>query len=205
MPGWGTMILYAAWHSQKKSICQWLKDTRTLNNCDFFPHELLQMHLRSILILWQLYTIMHYLLCYLIFQSQHTLVILLSTLDIVSSQLNETFLRTRSVSLCSQMHFSVQFSSVAQLCLTLFNPMGCSMPGLPVHHQFPQFGQTHVHWVGDAIQPSHPLSPPSPPAFNLSQHQSLFKWVSSSHQVAKVLEFQLQHQSFQWIFRTDFL
>ena len=65
--------------------------------------------------------------------------------------------------------------------------------------------QAHVHWVGDAIQPSHPLSSPSPPTFNLSQHQGLFQWVSSSHQVAKVLEFQLQHQSFQWIFRTDFL
>ena len=79
--------------------------------------------------------------------------------------------------------------------------MDCSMPGLPVHHQLPEFTQTHVHWVSDAIQPSHPLSSPSPPAFNLSQHQGLFKWDSSSHQVAKVLEFQLQHQSFQWTFR----
>ena len=69
----------------------------------------------------------------------------------------------------------------------------------------PEFTQIHVHWVGDAIQPSHPLSSPSPPAFNLSQHQGLFKWVSSLHQVAKVLKFQLQHQSLQWIFRTDFL
>ena len=68
----------------------------------------------------------------------------------------------------------------------------------PVHHQLPEFTQTHVHWVGDAVQLSHPLSAPSPPAFNLSQRQGLFKWVSSSHQVAKVLEFQLQHQSFQW-------
>ena len=80
--------------------------------------------------------------------------------------------------------------------------MDYSTPGLPVHHQPLELTQTHVHWVGDAIQPSHPLSSPSPPAFNLSQHQGLFKWVSSSHQVAKVLEFQLQHQSFQWIFRT---
>ena len=77
------------------------------------------------------------------------------------------------------------------------------MPGFPVYHQLPEFVQTHVHCVGDDIQPSHLLSSPSPPAFNLSQHQSLFQWVSSSHQVAKVLEFQLQHQSFQWIFRTD--
>ena len=83
--------------------------------------------------------------------------------------------------------------------------MDCSMPGLPVHHQLPEFTQTHVHWVGDAIQPSHPLSSPSPPAFNLSQHQGLFQWVSSSHQVVKVLEFQLQHQSCQWTFRTDCL
>ena len=98
-----------------------------------------------------------------------------------------------------------QFSSVTQSCPTLCNPMDCSTPGLPVHHQLPEFTQTHVHWVGDAIQPFHPLSSPSPPAFNLSQHQGLFKWVSSLHQVAKVLEFQLQHQSFQWIFRTDFL
>ena len=100
---------------------------------------------------------------------------------------------------------SVQFSSVAQLCPTLCDPMDCSMPGFPVHHQLPEFTQTHAHWVGDAIRPSHPPSSPSPPAFNLSQHQGLFKWVSSSHQVAKVLEFQLQHQSFQWIFRTDLL
>ena len=100
---------------------------------------------------------------------------------------------------------SVQFSSVAQSCLTLCDPMDHSTPGLPVHHQFPEFTQTHVHWVGDAIQPSHPLSSPSPPAFNLSQHQGLFQWVSSSHQVAKVLKFQLQHQSFQWTLRTDLL
>ena len=100
---------------------------------------------------------------------------------------------------------SVQFSSVAQLCLTLCNPMDCSMLGLPVHHQLLEFTQTHVHWVSDAIQPSHFQSSPSPPALNLSHHQCLFKWVSSLHQVAKVLEFQLQHQFFQWIFRTDFL
>ena len=92
-----------------------------------------------------------------------------------------------------------QFSSVAQSCLTLCDPVNHSMPGLPVHHQLPEFTQTHVHWVGDTIQPSHPLSSPSPPAPNLPHHQGLFKWVSSLHQVAKVLEFQLQHQFFQWI------
>ena len=108
---------------------------------------------------------------------------------------------------CSRpsLTWSIQFSSVAQLCLTLCNPMDCSMPGFAVHHQLPELTQTHVHWVGDAIKPSHPLSSPSPPTFNLSQDQDLFKWVSSSHQVAKILEFQLQHQSFQWIFRTDLL
>ena len=100
---------------------------------------------------------------------------------------------------------SVQFSSVAQSCLTLCDPMNCSTPGLPVHHQLSDFTQTHVHQVSEGIQPSHPLSSPFPPAFNLSQHRGLFRWVSSLHQVAKVLEFQLQHQSFQWIFRTDFL
>ena len=88
-----------------------------------------------------------------------------------------------------------QFSWVAQSCPTLWNPMNCSMPGLPVQHQLPEHTQTHVHWVSDTIQPSHPLSSPSPPALNLSQHQGLFQWVSSSHQVAKVLEFQLQHQT----------
>ena len=79
------------------------------------------------------------------------------------------------------------FSSVAQSCLTLCDPMKRTTPGLPVHHQLPEFTQTHVHWVSYAFQPSHPLSSPSPPALNLSQRQGLFKWVSSSHQVAKVL------------------
>ena len=83
--------------------------------------------------------------------------------------------------------------------------MDCSIPGLSVHHQLPEFTQTHVHWVSDAMQLSHPLLSPFPPAFNLSQHQDLFQWISSLHQVAKVLEFQLQHQSFQWVFRIDFL
>ena len=89
----------------------------------------------------------------------------------------------------------IQFSSVAQLRPTLCDPMDCSTPGLPVHHQLLETTQTHVHWVGDAVQPSH-----SPPTFSLSQHQDLFQRVRSSYQVAKVLEFQLQHQSFQWIF-----
>ena len=99
----------------------------------------------------------------------------------------------------------VQFSSVAQSCPTLCDPMNHSMPGLPVHYQLPESTQTHIHRVGDAIQPSHPLSSPSPPAHNPSQHQGLFQWVNSSHEVARVLEFQLQQQFFQWTPRTDFL
>ena len=93
---------------------------------------------------------------------------------------------------------SVQFS-----CLV--NPMNCSTPGLPVHHQLPEFTQTYFHRVCDAIQPSHPLLSPSLPAPNHSQHQGLFQWVNSLHEVAKVLEFQLQHQSFQWTPRTGLL
>ena len=87
-------------------------------------------------------------------------------------------------------HTYTQFSSVTQSCPTLCNPMNRSTPALPVHHQLPESTQTHVHCVSDTIQPSHPLSSPSPPALNLAQHQGLFQWVSSSHQVAKVLEFQ---------------
>ena len=94
------------------------------------------------------------------------------------------------VSVCLFFNSS-QFSSVAQSCLTICDPMNRSSPGLPVHHQLPESTQTHVHWVGDAIQPSHPLSSPSPPAHNPSQHQSLFQCVNSLHEMAKVLEFQL--------------
>ena len=101
---------------------------------------------------------------------------------------------------CRKLSYTCLFTSVTQSCLTLCDPMDCSRPGLPVHHQLPEFTQTHVHWVGDALQPSHPLSSPSPHNFDLSQHQGLFQWVYSLHQVAKVLEFQLQHYSFQWIF-----
>ena len=107
----------------------------------------------------------------------------------------------------SPYHFgpSVQFSSVTQLCPTPCDPMIRSTPGLPVHHQLPEFTQMHVHRVGDTIQPSHALSFPSPPAPNPSKHQGLFQWANSLHEVAKVLEFQLQHQSFQWTPRTDLL
>ena len=102
--------------------------------------------------------------------------------------------------------------SVARSCPTLCKPMDCSKPGFPVLHYpgfpvlhyLPEFAQTHVPWVGDDIQPSHPLPLPSPFAFSLSQDQGLFQWVHSSSQVAKVLELQLPHQSFQWIFRVDF-
>ena len=96
------------------------------------------------------------------------------------------------------MIITVRCSSVIQSCPTLCNPVDCSMPDFPAHHQLPEFTQTHVHHDGNTIQPSHPLSSPSPPAFNLSQHQGLFKWVISSHKVAKILKLQLQHQSYKW-------
>ena len=101
-----------------------------------------------------------------------------------------------------KIHWTVPFSSVPQSCPAHCEPMNCSMPGLLVHHQLLESTQTYFHWVGDAIQ-SSVVSFSS--ALNLSQHQGLFRWVGSSHQVAKVLEFQLQHQSFQWTLRTDFL
>ena len=94
--------------------------------------------------------------------------------------------------------------SVAQLCPTLCNRMDCSVPGLPVPHHLSKFAQVHVHFIDDTIQPSHPLMPSSS-ALNLSQHQGLFQWVGCLHQVTKILELQLQHQSFQWVFRVDFL
>ena len=109
--------------------------------------------------------------------------------------------KPKHMTIWSNRSSSVQFKSVTQLCPTLVDPMDCSTPAFPVYHQLPEFTQTHVHLVRDAIQPSYPLSSLSLPTFNLSQHQGLFKWVSSSHQVAKVLVFQLKHQSFQWIFR----
>jgi len=111
------------------------------------------------------------------------------------------------MSTCKLVHecswYSLQFSSVTQSCLTICDPINHSTPGLPVHHQLPEFTQTHIHWVSDAIQPSHPLLSSSPPAPNPSQHQSLFQWVSSSHELAKVLEF--QHYSLQRNPRADLL
>ena len=98
-----------------------------------------------------------------------------------------------------------QFSSVAQSCPAFCDPVDCSMPGFPVLCHLAELAQTHVHWVSEVMQPSNPLSSSSPPSINLSQHQGLFKWVSSFHQVVKVLEFHLQHQSFQWICRTDLI
>ena len=95
--------------------------------------------------------------------------------------------------------------SVAQWCLALCNPMDCSMPGFPVLHHLLELAQTYAHWFNDAIQSSHPLSSSSPPVFNLSQHQSPFQWLSSPSQVTKILEFQLQHQSFQWTLRAYLL
>ena len=124
----------------------------------------------------------------------------------VKRRMMQSFLGVISF-LCLLLNFhNIMLSSVQLLsCVQLCYPMDCSMPVFPVHHQLPELAQIHVQWISDAIQPSHLLSSPSPPAFNLSQHQGLFQWVSLSHQVAKVLELQLHHQSFQWIFKTDFL
>ena len=119
-------------------------------------------------------------------------------MDYVSTSLGKILKNTIGE---SQNQFSsAQFS---QLYLTLCDPMDCSTPGFSFLHQLPELAQIHVHWVSDAIQPSHPLSSPSPPPFKVTGHQGLFKWVSTLHQGAKGLK--LQHQSFQWIFRTDFL
>ena len=108
-------------------------------------------------------------------------------LTIVLKVKNRMVVSVSAIYRCDHIISSVHFSSVAQSCPTLCDPMNRSTPGLLVHHQLPELTQTHIHQVSDAIQPSHPLSSPSPPAFNLSQHQGLFKWVSSLHQVAKVL------------------
>ena len=131
-----------------------------------------------------------------------------STISYLFSLLQSVILACSfNVSSCTILFkvLSVQFSSVAQSRPTLCDPMNGSTLGLPVHHQLPESIQAHVHCVGDTIQPSHPLSSPSPPALNLSQHQGLLKSVSSPYQVAKVLEFQLQHQSLQWTPRTCLL
>ena len=126
-------------------------------------------------------------------------------LTLFSSEEKQSFIAAKMVFKSYRIgkRWSFWCCSVVQLFLTLCDPMDCSMSGFPVHHQLPEFIQTHVHWVGDTILPSRPLSSPSPPALNLSQHQGLFQWTGSSHQVAKVSELQLEHQSFQWIFRVD--
>ena len=143
--------------------------------------------------------------------STHPPVCLQKFLTLYTCQLTRTWAECPENYVSMQVNAGVwlsckfQFSSVAQSCPTLCNPMNHSIPGLPVHHQLLEFTQTHVHWVGDTIQPSHHLSSPSPPALNPSQHQGLFQWVKSSHEVAKVLQLQLKHQSFQWTPRTDLL
>ena len=134
-----------------------------------------------------------------------TLHFLFFTLKFLWTYLHSTLQCMCDCFIVKWLPYSFQFSSVTQSCPTLCDPMNRSTPGLPVHHQLPEFTQTHIHRVSDAIQPSHPLSSPSPPAPNHPQHQGLLQWVNSSHEVAKVLEFQLQHQSFQWTPRTDLL
>ena len=138
------------------------------------------------------------------YSRQEIMIIKYVTRKKVSPRTEGPAFKAYSSTLKSTLRMS-QFSSVAQSCPTLCDPVNRSTPGLSVHHQLPEFTQTCVHQVGDAIQPPHPLSSPSPPVPNPSQHWGLFQWVNSSHEVAKVLEFQLQHQSFQWTPRTDLL
>ena len=118
-------------------------------------------------------------------------------------RMNPCFPHCRQTIVWSTLESTTNMLLMFQLCLTLCDPIDCSTPGFPVLYYLLEFAQTHVHWFGDASQPSHPLPSPSPPALNLSQHQGLFQWLGSLNQVAKVLE--LQHQSFQWIFKVDFL
>ena len=143
----------------------------------------------------------------LLVQSHLCLLLCDSVVDYIALFVN-IFMFTQLLDLrCGKAKLNLNYLLVSsvQSYPTLCDLMDCSTPGLPVHHQLPGSTQTCVRWVGDAIQPFHPLSSPSPPALNLSQHQRLFKWVNFSHQVAKVLEFQLQYQSFQWTHRTDLL
>ena len=143
-----------------------------------------------------------------IYLSKSTLFLILSiftsTPDIFHFSLILLWFGILSLLISKLQLLNSSFSSVAQSCPTLCNPMDHSTPGLPVHHQLLELTQSHVHRVSDAIQPSHLLLSPSL-ALNLSQHQGLFQWVSSSDQVAKVSEFQVQHQSFQWTPKTDLL
>ena len=173
------------------SISLWITDI--LNSAHQFP-------LIPIILSWLFLYLSNYMID-LFFLSLSKILNLIASYVLVKNA--SLWIRTLGLWWSNSTCLGFQFSSVTQLCLTLCHPMNHSTPGLPVHCQLPEFTQTHVHRVGDAIQPSHPLSSPSPPAPNPSQHQSLFQWVNSSHEVAKVLEFQLQHQSFQWTPRTD--
>ena len=164
--------------------------------CDYFHHEISSdvYHQKIIILNFSFSFISIFAIKKIIASVPTSLFPFLGRQFIISYMHNET-----------QSDYSIQFSSVTQSCPTLCDFMDCITPGFPVLHCLPEFAQTHVHWVNDAIQPSHPPLPSSPPAFSLSQHQGLFQWISSSHQVTEVLEFHLQHQSFQWIFRVDFL
>ena len=145
---------------------------------------------------------------YIIKYSKHwlfTLTVASISTTILRKKVHVNYCRSNTNLKLSRESSYIQSSSVYQLCLTLSNSMECNTPGFPIQHQFLDLAQTHVHRVGDAIEPSHPLPSASPPAFNLSQHKGLFQWVSSSHHAAKVLEFQLQQESLKWIFRIDFL
>ena len=181
-----------------------LRDILHHNNTTLAVKLSTQVYNEHILVFWFLYALESYLLGVISKIISYELCVLLWVTYLSVLQLSHTWKGIITVltseDCCEDEIHSVQLLSCVWLC----DPMHCSTPGFPVHHQLPDLAQTHVHRVGDAIQPSHPLSSLSPPAFNLSQHQGLFQWVSSSHQVAKVLELQLSYQTCQRIFRTDF-
>ena len=188
--GWRTLVGYSSQGRNEFDMTEWLSTVQqTIKDIYFFQK-------------WESYVLLLFLDL-----NSNLLMISCETFKSLSrwSKFKLVYLSGFELPMEDKPLCHVQFSSVTQSCPTLCDPMNHSTPGLPVHHQLPEFTQTHVHRIGDAIQPSHPLSSPSPPAPNPSHHQGLFQWVNSSHEVAKVLEFQLQHQSFQWTPRTDLL
>ena len=203
---WDSCLFRDLW---EKSAARWVKDFG-LKKAYFLPIKLIHNHHWKkleqksnrwgktfiILISSRFYSLIYFLLVFF------SPVVCLQHCELTDSFISwPAFLFHMMLWTLSHILKDSSFSSVAEL----LRPHGLLHIRLPVHHQLLELAQTHVHRVGDVIQPSHPLLSTSPPALSLSQHQRLFQWVSSSHQVAKVLELQLQHQSFQWIFRTDFI
>ena len=210
---WQPTRFLCPWDSPGKNTgvgCHFLLQFIILSNCSFFFLICINSSFRFFIwVVWLMYTC-QFLLSLASWSS--VIILSLEAQDSTLTTKQEYFLYSFSrsfIAWCftcrSTFCLELVCCCVAQSCLTLPDPMDCSTPVFCALHCLLELAQTHVHWVSDAIQPSHSLSSPSPPALKLSQHQGLFQWVGSSHQVAKVLKLKLQHQSFQWIFRTDFL